>query len=59
MARPPELLSLITLPNADGDGARLVVYPDPPLGTEEMDLFSGADHNLHLLSLNQWKEAGT
>ena len=59
MARPPELLSLVTLPNADGGGARLVVYPDPPLGTEEMDLFSGADHNLHLLSLNQWQEAGS
>ena len=54
MARPPELLSLATLPDAS-DEERLVVYPDPPLGTEELDLFSDVGHNLRLLSLNQWQ----
>lgn len=56
MDRPPELLSLVTLPNTGSGVERLVVYPDPPLGTEELDLFSDVDHNLHLLSLNQWQE---
>lgn len=56
MTRPPEMLSLVTLPNAGG-GAHLVVYPDPPLGNEEMELLSDIDSNLHLLSLNQWQEA--
>ena len=54
MARPPELLSLAALPNASGE-ERLVVYPDPPLGIEELDLFSDVGHNLRLLSLNQWQ----
>ena len=56
MARPPEMLSIATLPNANSDGTRLVVYPDPPLGVEEINLFSSVDHNLRLLSLNQWQE---
>ncbi|MCE2508869.1 MAG: toll/interleukin-1 receptor domain-containing protein [Nitrosopumilaceae archaeon] len=54
MAKPPELLSIAALPDARGE-ERLVVYPDPPLGTEELDLFSDVGHNLRLLSLNQWQ----
>lgn len=36
-ARPPELLSLI-----QAKGAAAVLYPDPPLGREELDLLSAA-----------------
>lgn len=55
MAKPPEMISLAALPNADYRGGRVVVYPDPPLGAEEMELFSGMDHGRRLLSLNQWQ----
>lgn len=59
MARPPELLSLALLPDTGGNGERLVVYPDPPLGAAELGLFSDADHGLRLYSLKQWHgEAG-
>lgn len=51
-AWPPELIFLAAL---HGDGTQLIVYPDPPLGTEEMDLFSDVDSNVRLLTLNQWR----
>ena len=51
-AWPPELIFLASL---RGDGTQLIVYPDPPLGTEEMDLFSDVDSNVRLLTLNQWR----
>lgn len=37
-ARPPELLSLLRV-----RGARAVLYPDPPLGREELELLSEVD----------------
>ena len=55
MARPPELLSLTTLPNTTGNGERFVVYPDPPMSTDELELFSSVDHNLSLLNLTLWR----
>lgn len=54
MTRPPELLSLALLPNAGGNKSRSVVYPDPPLGELELELFSDMDHGLRLYSLKQW-----
>ena len=59
MARPPELVSLVELLDRAGGGARLVVYPDPPLGALELDLLSNVGSGLRLLSLTQWQaEAG-
>lgn len=54
-SRPPELSVLATLPKTDGGKMRLVVYPDPPLSSHELELFADVDSNLRLLSLRQWK----
>lgn len=39
LSRPPELLSLLQLNNQDKE---LTIYPDPPLGSEELDLIKRA-----------------
>ena len=53
MYRPPELVSLATLViNRGAPG--VVVYPDPPLGKEEMDLFGSIWGDLRILTLSQW-----
>lgn len=53
MTRPPELLSLAYL--AIEPGMReVVVYPDPPLGQEEMDVFSSTWGDLRIQTLTQW-----
>ena len=59
LSRPPELISLADLPGAIDDKIRRVVYPDPPLGTEELKLFSDIDKNLQLLSLKEWQGKGS
>ncbi|MYJ20429.1 MAG: toll/interleukin-1 receptor domain-containing protein, partial [Rhodothermaceae bacterium] len=53
MPRPPELLSLATLA-AQQKMPRVIVYPDPPLGKEEMDLFSAIWGNFRILTMSQW-----
>ena len=55
MSRPPELVSLVLLPERAGGGARCIVYPDPPLGTEEELLLLRADRDLNLFSMTQWQ----
>ncbi len=53
LTRPPELSDLVLIaPNASGQGRR-VLYPDPPLSTEEMDLLSRAFPSVALLTLSQ------
>ena len=59
LSRPPELISLADLPGEIDDKTRRVVYPDPPLGTEELKLFSDIDKNLQLLSLKEWQSKGS
>lgn len=54
-ARPPELLSLVTLPSTGSDKTRLIVYPDPPLSEHELELFADVDSSLKMLSLRQWQ----
>ena len=51
MARPPEMISLSSLPHSTGEPKRLIVYPDPPLSTEESCLLSDLVSDLHLYSL--------
>ena len=60
MARPPEMISLLSLPHSTGRCKRLIVYPDPPLSTEESCLLLDLVCDLHLYSLIQWQgEAAT
>ena len=54
-ARPPEMISLSTLSDSTGAHERFMVYPDPPLSTEEQQLLSGIIPDLHLYSLVQWQ----
>ena len=70
MPRPPELISLanpaftsfanaelISAPalSADADAANpTIVYPDPPLGAEEEQLFEKIAPRVRLLNLSQW-----
>jgi hypothetical protein len=37
---PPELLTVLRLRELDGEESGLLVYPDPPLGTDELTLVS-------------------
>ncbi len=44
LPRPPELLNLLDISGPTGGSSRhpaMVIYPDPPLGDEEMDLVAG------------------
>ena len=52
--RVPELLSLANFPEQSGDNKRIIVYPDPPLGTDESQLFYDVFQDVRLYSLTQW-----
>ena len=54
LPRAPELLSLTSLPAPSADTARIIVYPDPPLGTDEAQLFYDVYQDVQLYSLTQW-----
>lgn len=53
LPRPPELISLAIL---DGEAGKeiVLVYPDPPLGSEEQRLFEIIAPNILLRSLTEW-----
>lgn len=53
LPRPPELIVLTALKSADFIGD-MVVYPDPPIGAEELDLFAKAAPGIKLLSTTEW-----
>ena len=55
MARPPEMISLSSLPHCTGELNQSIVYPDPPLSTEESSLLIDLVPGLHLFSLMQWQ----
>ena len=60
LARPPELFSLAKLRVGTREGRLTVVYPDPPLGNEELQLFADIAHDVQLNSLTEWLgESGT
>ncbi len=51
LARPPELLTLLDLPRIAGGGALVdLLYPDPPLGTEETQLLRKIEGSLRALT---------
>ena len=55
-ARPPELISLATLPAHENEAGSAIVYPEPPLGTDEARLFSEIAPNVRTLTLTEWME---
>ena len=50
----PELLSLALLPPGTDGAHRDIVYPGPPLGREEIELFANVAPDVRLLSLVEW-----
>jgi hypothetical protein len=52
--RPPELISLASLPPRDQCPTPLIVYPDPPLSSEEERLFHEIAPHVQLRSFNEW-----
>ena len=56
MARPPELIALATLPDHQDEAGSTIVYPDPPLGTDETQLFLKVAPNVRTHTLSKWME---
>jgi len=54
LPRPPELISLASLPPAADVPAPVIVYPDPPLSAEEERLFADVAPRVQLRSLTEW-----
>ncbi|MCY4000026.1 MAG: toll/interleukin-1 receptor domain-containing protein [Bacteroidetes bacterium] len=52
LSRPPELISIIFLDSMSP--ADVIVYPDPPLGSEEINLLTESWKNLHVQTISQW-----
>jgi|SRR5271165_575668 len=50
-ARPPELTDIAY--HRSADGARTIVYPDPPIGQDERELLGLADPTVRLLALSE------
>ena len=53
LPRPPELISLASLKDHQ-DADVILVYPDPPLGSEEQRLFEVVAPKVKLRSLTEW-----
>lgn len=53
--RPPELISLASLPSEADIPHPVIVYPDPPLSAEEERLFAEISPRVQLRSLTEWK----
>ena len=54
LPRPPELFSLAKLRLSARKRSLAIVYPDPPLGNEELQLFADSAHDVQLHSLTEW-----
>ena len=52
--RPPELITLASLPSEVEVPAPIIVYPDPPLSAEEERLFAEIAPRVQLRSLTEW-----
>jgi hypothetical protein len=59
--RPPELISLSCIPNVYPETPEnttqdlMLIYPDPPLSTEEERLLNRVAPHVQIRSLNEWK----
>jgi hypothetical protein len=54
--RPPELITLAAVPGWQAAGAT-IVYPEPPLGAEEIGLFWAVAPSVRLQSTSEWLAA--
>lgn len=54
MPRPPELISLVNLPSMLEEADAVIVYPGPPLSSEELGLFTKVAPHVRLSSLMEW-----
>ena len=54
LARAPELISLASRPELCKDTEWDIVYPGPPLGSEEVQLFADVAQDVRVYSLIQW-----
>ena len=54
LSRSPELLALATLSAVGEDATQEIVYPDPPLGVEEKDLFTAIARSVRVRALSEW-----
>jgi hypothetical protein len=50
LSSPPELFNLIDLVKEKGSKNRLIIYPDPPIGIEELELLNDFDQNLKFIT---------
>jgi hypothetical protein len=57
LPRTPELIVLSTMNLAAATGAPTIVYPDPPLGAEELQLFHDVRADLALMSYTEYAAA--
>lgn len=55
LPRPPELISLAALSPSIDDDARIIVYPNPPVGAEEERLFFDIAPKIQLRSANEFQ----
>jgi hypothetical protein len=53
LPRPPELISLAGL-NCEAQSETTIVYPDPPIGSEEQRLFEIIAPSVTLRSITEW-----
>lgn len=56
MARPPELISLSSLPSDEGESIPTMVYPEPPLSAAEARLFAKVAPEIRTWTLGEWLE---
>lgn len=54
--RPPELIALASLPSAEEEAKRTIVYAEPLLGTDEERLFGEIAPDVRLRTLTEWLE---
>ena len=54
LSRSPELFTLATLSAVGEDAMQEIVYPDPPLGVEEKDLFTAIAGSVQVRALSEW-----
>ena len=54
LPRTPELIALANLHIPDGGAPPIIVYPDPPIGAEELQLFNDVRNNLSLMAYNEY-----
>ena len=53
--RTPELLMLAAIPKSPSAGSTsTVVYPDPPMGSEEIEILNAVSPSVHFTCLSSW-----